>query len=187
VVSIAGTFPPNGELLGDCLTRLLALAAFLGTRLHVLIIRERFARLGTMVGTHRTAIGHHGGKRTATRTDLGTGGTTRRTVSTVHQARQVFLLAIGQQIRTVGGTEVAHPLAIRAGFGTFLQLLIDLHFRRLGLMGERIDADDGEGERQRHRTDSTEHSILHGKLPFLRVRCLDADDRNCLLASRRRV
>lgn len=168
VISIAGTFPPNGELLGNCLALLLALATFLGTRLAVLIIGERFARLGTMVATLRTAIGHHGGKRPATRTDLGTGGTAGRTVPAVHQARQVFLLAIGQQIRTVGGTEVAHPLAIRADLGTLLQLGINLRFRRLDLMGERIHADDGEGERQRHHTDSTEHSIHHEKSPLLK-------------------
>lgn len=100
-----------------------------------------------MVATLRTAISHHGGKRPTTCTDLGTGGTTGRTVPTVHQARQVFLLAIGQQMRTVRGTEIARTLAIRAGFGTFLQLRIGLHFRRLDLMGDGIHAEDGEGER----------------------------------------
>lgn len=182
VVSLAGTFPQNGELLGNRLARLLALAAFLGTRLHVLIIGERFARFGTMIAALGTAIGHHGGQRPATRTDLRTGGTAGRTVPTVHQARQVFLLAIGQQMRTVRGTQVARPLAVGAGFGTLLQLLIDLHFRRLGLIGERIHADDGEGESQRHHTDSAEHSILHEKFPLLKPP-LDAGDRNCHLVS----
>jgi len=182
VVSFAGTFLPNGELLGNRLARLLALAAFLGTRLHVLIIGKRFARLGTMVATLRTAIGHHGGKRPATRTDLGTGGAAGRTVPTMHQARQVLLLAIGQQMRTVRGTEVARTLAVGASFGTLLQLWIGLHFRRLGLMRERIHADDGEDERQRHRTNSTKHSILQGKSPLSKPP-LDAGDRNCQLAS----
>ena len=115
-----------------------------------------------MVAALRTAIGHHSRKRPATRTDLGTGGTAGRTVPTVHQARQVFLLAIGQQVRTVRGTVVARTLAVRTGFGTFLQHWIDLRFCCLGLMSERIRPDDGESEGQRHRTDSTEHSILHG-------------------------
>lgn len=112
VVSLAATFPQNGELLGNRLARLLALAAFLGTRLHVRIIWECLARLGTMVATLRTAIGHHCGKRPATRTNLGTGSTAGCTVPTVHQARQMFLLAVGQQVRTVGGTHVARTLAI---------------------------------------------------------------------------
>ena len=179
-------FPLNGELLRNCFAHLLALAAFLGTRLHVLIIRERFARLGTMVATLRTAIGHHCGKRPATRTDLGTGGTAGCTVPTVHQARQVFLLAIGQQVRTVRGTEVARTLTVGAGFGTLLQLLIGLHFRSLGLIGKHIHADDGEGESHRHHTDSTEQSIHHGNSPLLKPP-LDAGHRNCDLASSDRL
>ena len=163
VVSLAGTFPPKGELLGDPLARLLTLAAFLGTRLDVLVVGELLARLGTLVAALGTAIGHHGGKRPATRTDLGTGGTAGCTVPTVHQTRQVFLLAIGQQLCTVRGTEVASPLAVAAGFRTLLQLCIDLHVRRLSLLGERTD--DGESERQRHHTGQ---SILHGKSPSLK-------------------
>ena len=174
------------HLFRNGLARLFTLAAFLGTRLHVLIVGERLARLGTMVPTRRTAIGHHCGKRPATRTDLRTGGTAGGTVPTVHQARQVFLLSIGQQVRTVRGTEVARTLAIRAGFGTLLQLLIDLNLCRLDLIGERIHADDGEGESHRHHTDSTEHSILHGNSPLLKPP-LDTDDKNCHLASRCRV
>jgi hypothetical protein len=166
------------NLLGNRLARLLALAAFDSTCLAVGIIRKRFARLGTMVAALRTALGHHGGKRPATRTDLGTGGTAGRTVPAVHQARQVFLLAIGQQVCTVRGTEVARTLAVRTRFGTILQLLIDLHFSRLGLLGERIYSDDSQCERQRHHTESTKHTILHGKRPFQRG-CHLASDRNC--------
>ena len=52
----------SGEchLLSNRLARLLALAAFSGTRLTVSIIRKRFARLGTMAAALRTAISHHG-------------------------------------------------------------------------------------------------------------------------------
>ena len=89
-------FRQNRESLGNRLARLFALAAFFGTRLHVLIIREGFARLGTMIATFRTTIRHRGGKRPATRTNLRTGGTARGTVPTVHQAGKVLLLAIGQ-------------------------------------------------------------------------------------------
>lgn len=186
MVSLAGSVRQHGGLLGNRLARLLTLAAFLRTRLHVLVIGKRFARLGTMVATLRTAIGHHCGKRPAACTDLGTRGTASRTVPTVHQARQVFLLAIGQQVRTVSGAEIAHTLAIRAGLGTLLQFLIDLHLSRLGVLGERIHADNGEGERHRHHTDSTEHSIPHGKSPLLKPP-LDAAHRNCDLASSDRL
>jgi len=165
------------KLLGNCLARLLALAAFLGTRLEVGIIRKRFARLGTMVAALRTAISHHSRKWPATRTDLGTGGAAGRTVPAVHQARQVFLLPIGQQVCTVRGTEVARTLAVRTRFSTILQLLIDLHFSRLGLLGERIYSDDSQCERQRHHTESTKHTILHKKRPFQRG-CHLASDRN---------
>jgi len=121
-----------------------------------------------MIAALRAAISHFSGKRPATRTDLGTGGTAGRTVPAVHQARQVFLLAVGQQVRTVRRTEVARTLAVRTGFGTLLHHRIDLRFRGLGLMGKRLHADDGESTRQRHCTDSAEHSILHSKLPFQR-------------------
>jgi hypothetical protein len=90
----------------------------------------------------------------------------------------VFFLAIGQHIRTVRGTHAASPLAVRTGFGTILQTRIGLLNCRLGLMSERINADDGKCKRQRHHTDSTEHSILHSKLPFLRGWHL-VSDRNC--------
>jgi hypothetical protein len=76
------------------------------------VVGEGFASFGTMVTTLRTAISHDGGKRPATRTHLGTGGTAGRAVPTVHQTRQVFLLAISQQVRTMSGTEVAYTLAI---------------------------------------------------------------------------
>jgi hypothetical protein len=125
------------------------------------IIGKRFTRLGTMVAAFRTAFSHDCGERSATRTNLGTGGTAGSTVPTVHQARQVFLLAIDQQVRTVGGTVVACTLAIGASFGTVLQLRIDLYFRRLHLMREHIAAGNGKCKRQRHHTDSTKHSILH--------------------------
>jgi len=131
-----------------------------------------------MVATLRTAISHHSRKRPFTRTDLGTGGAACRTVPAVHQARQAFLLPIGQQVCTVRGTMVARTLAVRTRFGTLLQHRIDLRFLRLGLMRDCTQADNGEGERQRHRTDSTEHALLHGKLPFLRD-CQPASDRNC--------
>ena len=58
--------------------------------------------------------------------------------------------------------------------------------RRLGLIGKRIHADDGEAERQRHHTNSTEHSILHRNSPSLKPP-LDTGDKNCHLASRDRV
>ncbi len=165
VVSIAGTFSPNGELLGNCLTTLFALATFFRTRLAVLILWERLARLSTMIAALGTAISHHCGKRTTTRTDFGASGTARRTVPTVHQTRQVFLLSIDEQIRTVRDTVVARTLAVGADFGTLLHLGINLRFRCLDLMGERIHADNGESERQRQHTDSTEHSIFHRKTP----------------------
>ena len=81
-----------GNLLFNRLARLLALAAFFCTRLHVAIIGERLARLGALVATLRTAIGHQTGLRSTPRTNLGAGGTTGRTVLTVQQASQVFFL-----------------------------------------------------------------------------------------------
>jgi len=132
-----------------------------------------------MVAALHTTFSHHSRKRPITRTDLGTGGAAGRTIPTVHQARQVFLLAIGQQVRTVRGTVVARTLTVRTRVGTLLQHWVGLLFRRLCLTRERIPTDDGEGERQRHRTDSTEYWILHGKRPFLRDCHPDASDRNC--------
>ncbi len=123
--------------------------------------RKGFARFSTLVATFGTAVGHHGGKRSAACTDLSTGGTTCCAVLTVHQACQVFLLAIGQQVRAMGRTVIARSLAVRARFRTLLQHGVGFRFCRLRRTGEHIHTDDRKTHRQNHRTDSAGHSILH--------------------------
>ena len=181
-MSIAGPFPPNGDRLGNCLTTRFALATFFRIRLAVLILGEHLSSLGTPIAALGTAIGHQCGKRTTTRTDLRAGGTAGRRLPTVHQIRQMFLLSIGEQIRTVHDTVVARTLAVGADFGTLLHLGIELRFRCLDLMGEWIYADGGESERKRKYTDSTEHVIFHRKTPELQ-QSLKAGDISCHLAS----
>lgn len=74
---------------------LLTLAACFSTLLELRVVGERFARFGALVATLCTAFGHQSGEWTAPRTNLSATDTTGRTVLTGHQARQIFLFAIG--------------------------------------------------------------------------------------------
>ena len=56
--------------------------------------------------------------RSTSRNDLSSGSAAGRTVLTLFEGRQVFLLALGNQRGTMGRTHVARPLAIAARLGT---------------------------------------------------------------------
>lgn len=157
-------------VLGHCFAGLLTLAAFVSTLLEFGIIRERFAGFCTLGATLCTAIGHQSREWTAPRTDLSAADATGRTVLTAHQTRQVFLLAFGQQMRTMGRAKITSKRAIRARFGTLLHHRIvfrvfRLFFLRFCLLGERIRPNDGKGKHQRYRSSDSGSSGLHGKFP----------------------
>ena len=165
------------HVLHHRLTRLLAFAAFLGTRLHVLVVGKLLARRATQVAGFRTALADQDGIRPTSRHDLGGGGTDSRTVLTGHQGRQVFLRAFMQHVGAVGGTRVARPLAVRAGFGTLLHHRIVFRMMhlllRLPLLGECHHTDEG----QRRSTETADFSSVHEPLLSLKRRYLDARDK----------
>ena len=152
-------------LLADVLrhrfARLLALPALFGTRLHVLVVGELLARLRTLVTALRTALGHQGGLRPAPRTHLSAGGTARRTVLTLLEGRQVFLLALGGQRGTVGGAVVARPLAVVARLRT----------RIVGGVVLVVGGDvAGTGEQEHGEAEEGQTQLAHQRLLALIVR-----------------
>jgi hypothetical protein len=126
--------------------RFLTLAAFLGARLHVLVVGELLACRAALVAGFRTD---------------------RRTVLTGHHRREVFIRAFVLHVGAMSGIGVACPLAVRAGVGTGPHHLVVFGKSVLLLqprLGQRRQSAEGEG--QRHHTDNAGLSSGHGTLLF---------------------
>jgi len=128
-------------------TRLLTLAAFLGTHLHVFVVRELLTlrrALGTRIDTGRADDAR---ERTASRHDLRSARTHCRAVLAGRERDGMLLLAFTEHVGAVSRTHIARTLAVRACFGTRLHHFVVFHvigflLLRLALLGESAQAED---------------------------------------------